>query len=108
MIAASQKKMHESGLGELQECLRTVKPLAIRQTLQGNDQTLGACVIAFLLMSNDDTLRIIADTHPSFIDDIAFVIIIRGHGNEPRPLPYADIAKLRKATYSTIKTLLET
>jgi len=108
LIAASQKKMHDSGLGELQECLRTVKPLAIRQTLQGNDQTLGACVIAFLLMSNDDTLRIIADTHPGFIDDIAFVIIIRGHGNEPRPLPYADIAKLRKATYSTIKTLLET
>jgi len=108
LISASQKKMHESGLGELQECLRTVKPLAIRQTLQGNDQTLGACVIAFLLMSNDDTLRTIADTHPSFIDDIAFVIIIRGHGNEPRPLPYADIAKLRKATYSTIKTLLET
>ena len=107
-IAASQKKMQESGLGELAECLRTVKPLAIRQTLQGNEQTLGACVIAFLLMSNDDTLRIIADMHPSFIDDIAIAITARGHGNEPLPLPYADIAKLRKVTYSTIKTLLET
>ena len=106
-IAASQKKMHESGLGELPECLCTVKPLAIRQTLQGNDQTLGACVIAFLLMSNDDTLRSIADTHPSFVDDIAIAITARGHGNEPLPLPYADIKKLRKAAYSTIKTLQE-
>ena len=107
-IAASQKKMHEIGLGELAECFRTVKPSAIRQTLQGNDQTLGACVIAFLLMSDDDTLRSIADTHPSFIDDIAIAITARGHGNEPLPLSYADIKKLRKATYSTIKTLLET
>ena len=107
-IAASQKKMQESGLGELAECLRTVKPLAIRQTLQGNDQTLGACVIGFLLMSDDDTLRIIADTHPSFIDDIAIAITARGHGNEPLPLPKEDIKKLRKAAYSTIKTLLET
>ena len=107
-IASSQKKIQESGLGELPKCLCTVKPLAIRQTLQGDDQTLGACVIAFLLMADDDTLRVIANTHPCFIDDIASIITMRGHGNEPRSLPKVDIKKLRKATYSTIKTLLET
>lgn len=107
-IASSQKKIQESGLGELPKCLCTVKPLAIRQTLQGDDQTLGACVIAFLLMADDDTLRGIANTHPCFIDDIASIITIRGHGNEPCSLPKVDIKKLRKAAYSTIKTLLET
>ena len=43
-----------------------------------------------------------------FIDDIEQVITTRRHGNEPLPLSKADIAKLRKAAYSTIKTLQET
>jgi len=38
---------------------------------------------------------------------MANLIIRRGHGNEPLPLPKAKIAKLRKAAFSTIKTLLE-
>lgn len=102
------KKAANAGLCEvLPASLSTVKPLAIRQTLLGAGQTLGSCVIAFLLMSDDDTLRVLADSQPLFIDDIVNVIVKRGHGNEPLPLPKADIAKLRKASYSTIKTLLE-
>jgi hypothetical protein len=92
----------------LPECLTTVKSLAIRQTLHGAGQTLGSCIIAFLLVSDSDTLRAIADSQPSFMDDIKNVIARRGHGNEPMPLPKADIATLRKASYSTIRTLLET
>jgi len=107
-ISAAQRKTQGNGLGELPERLRTVKPLAIRQTLQGSDPTLGACVVAFLLMSDDETLCSIADSQPTFIDDIAQILTTRGHGNEPLPLPKVDIAKLRKSTYSTIKTLQET
>ena len=106
--AAGKKAANADLCKTLPECLRTVKILAIRQTLQGAGQTLGSCVIAFLLMSDSDTLRAIADSQPSFMDDIENVIARRGHGNEPLPLPKADIAKLRKASYSTIKTLLET
>lgn len=93
---------------ELPESLRTVKVSAVRETLQGNGQSLGACVLAFLLMSDDDTLCSISDSHPSFISDVAGIIIRRGHGNEPLPLPKGDIVRLRKSTYPTIKTLLET
>lgn len=101
-------KAANAGLCEaLPECLRSVKVLAIRQTLQGAGQTLGSCVIAFLLMADSDTLRAIADSHPSFMDDLKNVISRRGHGNEPLPLSKAEIAKLRKASYSTIKTLIE-
>jgi len=107
-INAAQKKAKENSLGELPKYLRTVRTLAIRQTLQGNDQTLGACVVAFLLMSDDDTLRHVADSQPTFIDDLDNIITTRGHGNEPRLLTKPDISKLRKAAYSTIKTLLET
>jgi hypothetical protein len=104
----AQKNASQSGLGKLPKCLRTVKPSAIRKTLQGDDQTLGACLLAFLLVSDADALRSIAGVQSSFISDVADIIIHRGHGNEPLPLPKDDIGKLRKSTYSTIKTLLET
>lgn len=92
---------------ELPTSLQTVKPLAVRQTLQGRGQSLGACVLAFLLMADDDRLRAVADAQPSFVSDVTNVITSRGHGNEPLPLPKADIAELRKAAYKTIKTLIE-
>lgn len=91
----------------LPESLRFVKASAVRQTLQGTGQSLGACVLAFLLMSDDDTLRSISDSQPSFVDDVTNVITRRGHGNEPLPLPNVDTAKLRKAAYKIIKTLTE-
>lgn len=92
---------------ELPKSLRTVKVSAVRDTLQGNGQSLGACVLAFLLMSDDDTLRSISDYQPSFISDVTGIISRREHGNEPLPLPKDDIGRLRTSTYSTIKTLLE-
>lgn len=107
LITSAQRKARESGFGDLPECLHTVRPLAIRETLQGNDPTLGACVVAFLLMSDDDTLHSIAHTQPSFIDDITKIIAKRGHGNEPLRLPKTEVAELRKAAYNTIKVLIE-
>jgi hypothetical protein len=103
----AQQNANLSGLGQLSTSLCTVRPDSIRTTLQGNDQTLGACVIALLLMSDNNLLRTIADTQPSFLFDVSEIIIWGGHGNEPLPLTKADIGKLRKSTYSTIKTLLE-
>ena len=106
-VNAAGKKAANAELCEaLPGCLRTVKSLAIRQTLQGTGQTLGACVLAFLLMSDADILRSIAGVQPSFLSDVEDIIIRRGHGNEPLPLPKGDIGELRKSTYFTIKTLL--
>jgi hypothetical protein len=58
-------------------------------------------------MSDDDRLRAVADAQPSFVSDVTNVITKRGHGNEPLPLRRADTAELRKASYKTIKTLIE-
>lgn len=107
-IARAKESAKACALGDLPVCLLTVKRRAIRETLQGNDQSLQSCVVAFLLVSDTDTLREIAQCQPSFIDDVALVIDQRGHGNEPLPLLKDDIRKLRKAAYTTIKTLLET
>lgn len=108
LITLAGMKATSAGLcSELPESLRTVKASAVRQTLQGAGQSLGACVLALLLMFDDDTLRSISDSQPSFIEDVTNVITRRGHGNEPLPLPRADTAKLRKATYKSINTLTE-
>jgi len=105
--AKAQEKADACGLGRLQECLYTAKRSAIRDTLQGNDQTLQSCVVAFILVSDPDTLLAIAHVHHSFLADIAHIVEKRGHGNEPLPLPKDEILKLRKATFASIKTLME-
>lgn len=107
LVGSAQAIARDHNLGGLPECLTTVRPLVIRQTLEGSAQSLGACVIAFLLMADDDVLRAIVDCHPSFIADVSSIITSRGHGNEPLPLPREEIAELRKAAYSIIKTLTE-
>jgi hypothetical protein len=91
---------------ELPACLRTVKALAIRQTLEGAAQTLGSCVIAFLLVSTQDTLRAITEAQPSFINDIELILTCRKHGNEPLPLSKPDTEHLRRASFATIRTLI--
>ncbi len=97
-----------AGLGDLPDALRTVKVTCIQKTLQGENQTLGACAVAFLLGSDVDTLRSVTDAQLSFLSDVADIISRREHGNEPLPLPKREIGKLRKSTYQTMKTLLET
>lgn len=107
-IVTAKKNAEACALGDLPECLLTVKRSAIRETLHGNDQTLQSCIVAFLLVSPADALNAIAHAHPSFIADVAHVIELRRHGNEPLPLSKDNIRGLRKAAYTTIKTLLET
>lgn len=108
IIEAAQDRAIESGLcHRLPPSLRTVRASAVRQTLQGSGQSLGACMIAFLLMADELVLKSIAATRPSFVDDVAALIARRGHGNEPLPLASTDVAKLRKASYKIIKALIE-
>ena len=98
--STAESKAIEAGFcAVLPESLLTVKTLAVRQTLQGGSQSLGACVIAFLLVSDEDVLTSIYDVQPSFVDDMASLIIRRGHGNEPLPPP-GDIGHLRKSAHN--------
>lgn len=103
----AQNKATDSGLGQLPECLCTVKSNAVQKTLRGENQTLGACVVAFLIVAEADALRMFADCQPSFFADIESLIQKRGHGNLPLPLPKDGIARLRKQVFSIIKALFE-
>jgi hypothetical protein len=106
-IDTAIKRAEKCGLGTLPKGLSTVKPSNVRQTLQGFDQSLGACAIAFLLLNDEDTLHSIAELQQNFLLSISEVTNASGHGNQPIPMNKTDIDELRKAAYSTIKTLLE-
>lgn len=103
----AQDNASQAGLERLPEKLCNVNPVAIQKTLQGDDQTLGACVVAFLVVSNADDLFSVADIQPSFLSDVETIVMRREHGNQPLPLPKADIRELRRSSLSTVKTLLE-
>jgi len=106
-IVTAQEKASKAGFKELPDSLCTIKPLKIRKTLQGNDQTLGACAVAFLLVSDDDTLKIVSQNQPTFFSDVADISEKRGHSNEPVMMKKDEIKELRKKAYKTIKILLE-
>lgn len=106
-ITKAREKAKQAGFCELPQCFVTVNPLGIRKTLQGEDQSLGACVVAFLIVSEEDALQSVANNQPSFLEDMEKIINNRGHGNEPRHLPKRELDKLRKSTYLSVKTLLE-
>ncbi|MAD79966.1 MAG: hypothetical protein CMJ50_03860 [Planctomycetaceae bacterium] len=57
----AKENASQAGLGHLPERLCNVNPVAIQKTLQGDDQTLGACVVAFLVVSNAEDLLSVAD-----------------------------------------------
>ena len=102
----AQENANRAGLGQLPEGLWS-KPVAIRKTLQGEDQTLGACVNAFLMTADIAALRSVADVQPEFLSDVHRIIRLRGHGNELLPLSREKTQELRRSSLSTIKTLLE-
>ena len=104
---AAEKAVDAGFCARLPENLRTVKTSAVRQTLQGESQTLGACILAWLLASDADELAEVHDVQPSLLDDAVNLITGRGHGNNPLPLPKVEVARLRKAALSTIRTLIE-
>ncbi|GFE94812.1 hypothetical protein [Acetobacter persici] len=104
---AADKAVKAKLCAVLSESLRTVRIDAVRRTLQGGSQSLGACVIALLLVADDNALAAIYDAQPTFLEGVTNLITLRGHGNEPLPLPKKKITHLRKVTLSIIQTLIE-
>ncbi len=96
-----------AGLGRLPHELASVSPRRIRETLQGNDLSVGASVIALLLTASEEVLKEIANSQPDFLVVIADIHAKRGHANQPAPMQKADAGKLRKSAISTVRTLLE-
>lgn len=95
------------GLGTLPLSLTSVSPRRIRATLQGDDLSLGASVIALLLTASDEVLDSISEGQPSFLSVMAEIHERRGHANQPAPMKRKDLNRLRSKAYTSVMTLLE-
>lgn len=103
---AARKRAERFGL-KYPVGLDSVREQMITATLEGNDQTLGACLIAFLLMMSDDVLADIAATTPDLFEQVAKVIALRQHGNIVVPMKKEQVREFCKSIYEVTKVILE-
>ena len=106
-MAAATAKAEGAGLGNLPSALATVRTERVREAMQGNGSTLGACVVGYLLTASPEQLESLAANQPSLVQDIGEVLVRRGHGNQALPMTRSEAGRLRKATLNSIRTLLE-
>lgn len=97
----------KAGFPDIPEELSRVRPSKIRETMQGNDKSLGACLIAFLILTDEDDLQLLHSRDPSFLEDVSEIITRRGHDNQSFKLAHGDILSWRKKAFHSINTLLE-
>lgn len=107
LISFASQKIEGAGFSPLPEYFSHVSLARINMTLQGQDQTLGAATVAFILVSIPEKLIAVARCQPDFFLNIAEICEVRKHGNEIVPETHDELARLKKVAYNTIKTLME-
>ena len=106
-IEYAAQKAREASFGELPEQLRHVRPEMVQKTLDGYDQTLGASVIAWLLLSEPELLQHVAEAMPTLLAHIGNLLTLRGHGNQLRQMAAADLKVFLTTIFKLIQTITE-
>ena len=93
--------------GDLPATLGSVNPRRLNEALRGRNPTLGASLMALLILSPLEWLHGLAVACPGFLDLAARVLVLRGHGNRPVFMLAEDLLKLRDDTYTVCSALME-
>lgn len=88
--------------------LTTVAPRNISRTLQGSSTTLGAHLLAVFLLGSENELIELKRSDPTFVDFVANLIQLRGHGNKQQSdFSRDDMASLKNHAFKVIKIISE-
>lgn len=88
--------------------LKTVHPRSIRRAVQGSSTTLGSNLLAVFLLGSDNELIELQKTDPTFVDFVANLIRLRGHGNKQQSdFSRDDMESLKNKVYKAIKIISE-
>nr|WP_289057332.1 hypothetical protein [uncultured Psychrobacter sp.] len=93
--------------------LTTVAPHNITRAVQGSSTTLGAHLLAVFLLGTESELIQIQKSDPAFIDFVANLIQLRGHGNKPisdfsqEEIELVKDHSLKKNVFKAIKIITE-
>lgn len=104
---AIDEKTKKAGLGDLPAALKTIRPELLQKTLDGNDQTLGASVVVWLLQAKQDDLKQIAVRMPSFLADISRLLTLREHGNQICMIRESGLRQICTSIYKIIDIIKE-
>lgn len=88
--------------------LTTVAPHGIRRAVQGSSTTLGAHLLAIFLLGAESELIELRKSEPAFVDFVADLIQLRGHGNKQQSDFSRDgIESLKNNVFKAIKLITE-
>ena len=90
------------------EQISTVNTKRLYRTVQGSSTTLGAHLLAVFLLGSESELIQLQKSDPAFIDFVADLIRLRGHGNNQQSdFSQDDIESLKKNVFKAIKIIAE-
>ncbi|XWY20921.1 hypothetical protein ACNGTP_06935 [Bisgaard Taxon 45] len=90
------------------EQISTVNTKRLYRTVQGSSTTLGAHLLAVFLLGSESELIQLQKSDPAFIDFVADLIRLRGHGNKQQSdFSQDDIESLKKNVFKAIKIIAE-
>ncbi len=88
--------------------ITTVAPHNIRRAVQGSSTTLGAHLLAVFLLGSENELIQLQKSDPTFVDFVANLIRLRGHGNKQQSdLSRDDMESLKNNVFKAIKIITE-
>ena len=92
---------------ELPPGLANVNPRRLHEALQGRSPTLGAGLMALLILAPLEWLHNLAVASRGFLELCTRVLDLRGHGNRPVFMPSEDVLKLKDEVYTACDALME-
>ena len=107
LLRRSESRAEEFRLEGFDDSFRTVSPKRLSRALRGEDTTLGALIIAFLLSARDGDLMWLAERDPEILRNCSELLKLRGHGNQRVDLTNQRIQGLLDATTHSISKLME-
>jgi len=97
-----------SALERVPKQLTTVAPHNIKRAVQGSSTTLGAHLLAVFLLGSESELIQLQKSDPTFVDFVANLIRLRGHGNKQQSdFTRDDIESLKNNVFKAIKIITE-
>ena len=102
-----------SAITHVPEQLTTVDSHKINRTIQGSSTTLGAHLLAVFLLGSESELFNLQKSDPTFVEFVADLIRLRGHGNKPiSEFTAEEIESVRNGTiknnvFKAIKLIME-
>lgn len=106
-ISFAQQKAMDAGWGELPKSLQKIRPDLLHHTMEGNDGSLGASVVVWLIRTDIAELSNIASKLPGFIKDIDNLLSLRNHGNKSVVIHKEELNNCIENIYKIIRTIME-